>query len=335
VSNDVTSIDIAATAAHDSATIAGAGKKPLNVGTNEFNIVVTAEDGKTSKTYTLTVDRANAPINFISFALDGGGARVALHRTVGLYYTVGGGAPLHFRAAESEANLSGAQWKKYEAGALEYTFASDAHELKTVYTQLKNEMGETSTKSASIYYKPAHPKMRIASFGLNGSATATRNRTVSLNHTVENGEPLSFNVSENPAEVGSRWNAYETLPLFTLSEGAGLKTVYFVLANGIDTSETVSAQIRLDESGSPGLKATLYPNPVAENFVNVETDCTGSVRVNVYGLRGEAYLSRSFESSAFKLDLSNCPAGILLVRINGRNGDGGEVYTVEKIIKER
>jgi hypothetical protein len=177
--------------------------------------------------------------------------------------------------------------------------------------------------------------MRVASFGLNSSATVTRNRTVRLDHAVENGAPLSFSVSENPAEVGNRWRAYESLPLFTLSEGAGLKTVYFILANGTDTTETVSARIRLDEYGSHGLKTMLYPNPVVENFINVETDCKGTVRVNVYGLRGETYLSRSFESSTFRLDLSTCPAGILLIRISGRDGDGAEVYTVEKIIKER
>jgi hypothetical protein len=335
VPNTVSSIVIEAAATHDSAKVDGTGTKSLKVGENVFAVTVTAEDGTTRKTYTVTVNRADVPIDFISFALDGDGARVSLHRTVGLYYTVGGGTPLHFRVAESEAILSDAQWKKYEAGVFEYTFASDVHELKTVYTQLRNGFGETSVKNASIYYKPAHAKMSVTSFGLNSSATVTRNRTVSLDHTVENGEPLSFSVSENLAEVGIRWSAYGSSPLFTLSEDAGLKTVYFVLANGSDTTETVSAQIRLDESGSHGLKAMLYPNPVAENFINVETDCKGAVRVNVYGLKGEAYLSRSFESATFRIDLSNCPSGILLIRISGRNGDGAEVYTVEKIIKER
>ena len=329
---NVESVTINAQPVHDGASVSGDGTKSLTVGANEFNVTVTAEDGTTTKTYTVTVTRADFPVNFISFTLDDG-VHVALKRTVGLKYTVDGGTPVHFRVAESEADLNGAEWRKYDAAALEYTFVTDVNELKTVYSQLKNAVGNTSVKNASIYYKAPHPKMQVTSFGLSNYATSTRNRTVSLNHTVEDGVPLSLSVSENPAEVGNEWRAYETSPLFTLSEGTGLKTVYFVLANDSDSTEIVSAQILLDESGARGLTATLYPNPVEENYVNVETDCKGIVRVNVYGLRGETYLSRSFENSSFRLDLSDCPSGILLVRISGVSREGKEVYTVEKIIK--
>jgi hypothetical protein len=60
VSNATKSITLAATTDDDKATIAtGAlGSKNLNVGKNEFKITVTAEDKKSTKTYTLTVTRA-------------------------------------------------------------------------------------------------------------------------------------------------------------------------------------------------------------------------------------------------------------------------------------
>ncbi len=39
------------------ATITGAGAQKLNVGKNELNVTVTAEDGTTKKTYTINVTR--------------------------------------------------------------------------------------------------------------------------------------------------------------------------------------------------------------------------------------------------------------------------------------
>jgi len=57
VPNDVESIEIYANKGQNGQTITGTGKKTLQEGTNTFNIVVTAEDGTSKKTYTLTVNR--------------------------------------------------------------------------------------------------------------------------------------------------------------------------------------------------------------------------------------------------------------------------------------
>jgi len=56
VPNDVENITIYATAQDKKATITGAGAQKLNVGKNELNVIVTAEDG-TTKTYTINVTR--------------------------------------------------------------------------------------------------------------------------------------------------------------------------------------------------------------------------------------------------------------------------------------
>lgn len=64
VPNNVESIEIYAEKAKGNngktitgQTISGTGKKTLKEGANTFNVVVTAEDGKTKKTYTITVTR--------------------------------------------------------------------------------------------------------------------------------------------------------------------------------------------------------------------------------------------------------------------------------------
>ena len=57
VPNNVESIEIYANKGQSGQTITGTGKKTLKEGTNTFSIVVTAEDGKTQKTYTINVTR--------------------------------------------------------------------------------------------------------------------------------------------------------------------------------------------------------------------------------------------------------------------------------------
>jgi len=57
VSYSVSEFTITATPENAHATVAGAGVKNLNVGSNMFSIIVTAQDSVTTKTYTLTVTR--------------------------------------------------------------------------------------------------------------------------------------------------------------------------------------------------------------------------------------------------------------------------------------
>ena len=59
VDNDVTRISIYAYATDSKATVTGIGTKSLKKGSNTFPIKVTAEDGKTTKTYSLTINRTN------------------------------------------------------------------------------------------------------------------------------------------------------------------------------------------------------------------------------------------------------------------------------------
>lgn len=57
VPNNVETIEIYASKGQNGQTISGTGKKSLKEGANSFNVVVTAEDGKTQKTYTLNITR--------------------------------------------------------------------------------------------------------------------------------------------------------------------------------------------------------------------------------------------------------------------------------------
>ena len=298
------------------------------IATGTAIITVTTEDGSYTASCTVTV--VDLPINLTALTLNNG-EKIALRRIVNLNYTFNGGIPTHFRAAESETALSSAAWKTYNPSALTYQFETETHELKTVYTQLKNSVGETSVKSASIFYKPLHQKLALTSFSMNNNAVKTNNRTVTLNHTVENGTPALYSVSENPVRVGEVWLPYVKTPLFELSENSGMKEVYFAIANSSDTSNTLSAKIYLDESvtvGGNGLEAKLFPNPV-ETVVNVVVEnATQDVHVTVYNIMGKAVLMQTFTTSIFTVDLSRCQPGMLVVRIQC-----GDKYVIKKIIK--
>jgi len=60
VANQVTNITVNATPADSNATLTGTGARTLAVGENIINIVVTAEDGVATRTYTITVTRLAA-----------------------------------------------------------------------------------------------------------------------------------------------------------------------------------------------------------------------------------------------------------------------------------
>ena len=57
VPNSVTSIEVYANVGQSGQRISGTGTKNLSEGTNSFNVIVTAPDGTTTKTYTITVTR--------------------------------------------------------------------------------------------------------------------------------------------------------------------------------------------------------------------------------------------------------------------------------------
>jgi len=61
VEHTVSSITITAVANDTAASVSGEGEKQLSEGSNPFDVVVTAEDGTTTKTYTITVTVAAAP----------------------------------------------------------------------------------------------------------------------------------------------------------------------------------------------------------------------------------------------------------------------------------
>jgi hypothetical protein len=71
---------------------------------------------------------------------------------------------------------------------------------------------------------PAGP--RVTSFKINNGAATAASRNVRLNNACT-GKPKFYKASEKPTLTGATWKTCSTKPLFQLSAGKGVKTVYF------------------------------------------------------------------------------------------------------------
>ena len=69
VASDKTTIKIDATTTDDDATIDGTGTKNLQVGENTFDVVITAQNGTTTKTYTIKVKRLQSDKNLATLTV--------------------------------------------------------------------------------------------------------------------------------------------------------------------------------------------------------------------------------------------------------------------------
>jgi cytochrome c oxidase assembly protein Cox11 len=146
--------------------------------------------------------------------------------------------PTHYMASES-SNFDGARWTFYSVKP-RFTLSSGAG-AKTVYFKLKSKEGESSVASDTI----ALVAPTITSFQINSGASSTTSKTVTLNNTTSI-KPTHYMASESSSFVGATWKFYSAQPRFTLSTGAGTKTVYFKVKNSVGESGVVSDTITLE-----------------------------------------------------------------------------------------
>ena len=86
------------------------------------------------------------------FTLNHGSATTS-KQAAQLHFTVAGGDPVSYKVNENPSRMNNVSWRVFSPSA-SYTFESGDAGYKTVYTKLKNEIGETEVKSAVIYFKP-------------------------------------------------------------------------------------------------------------------------------------------------------------------------------------
>lgn len=78
--------------------------------------------------------------------------------------------------------------------------------------------------------------IRVSRFKLNAGNSETGKRVVTLAHKTT-GRPTHYRASENADLSGVGWQAYSSKPVFTLTQGAGRKTVYFQVRRFVEMGD--------------------------------------------------------------------------------------------------
>lgn len=197
--------------------------------------------------------------------------------------------------------------------------------------KVRNAQGESEEATVRFVYKQAPRKLSVEDFALQGGSSFTLSRTITLDHWVDGGMPLAYAASEYPDLRDARWLRYEEQPEYTLQGKTGIKTVYFAVASGKDTSEIVSARILLDEESASGLNVRVWPNPVNDvlHIMLTDEDAEEETRVIVRTAMGQLVEQRTCHGREISLEVSRYPFGILFVELtnNGRK-------TVKQILKK-
>lgn len=197
--------------------------------------------------------------------------------------------------------------------------------------KVRNAQGESEEAIVSFVYKQAPRKLSVEDFALQGGSSFTLSRTITLDHWVDGDIPVVYAASEYPDLRDARWLRYEEQPEYTLRGKTGMKTVYFAVASGKDTSEIVSARILLDEDSASGLNVRVWPNPVNDvlHIMLTDEDAEEETRVIVRTAMGQLVEQRTCHGREISLEVSRYPFGILFVELtnNGRK-------TVKQILKK-
>jgi len=191
----------------------------------------------------------------VLIALDiNNGDMITLTADVVLNHTRGDGIPKEYRASE-KADFSDAAWQPYSNNP---NFVLGGFGVRTVYFQLKNDLGVSEVRSDTINFPdPLEPPI-LESLAIDSGAPTTDIPEVLLNHQWAGGLPTEYRASESPGFAGAVWRAYTETPTFKLSD-YGVRTVYFQIRNTKGISAVLSDSINY-----------LSPASILVNFGSVQ-----------------------------------------------------------------
>ena len=156
VENDVTSIEVSATATDSNATVTGIGTKELNTGNNLINIVVKSESGS-ENTYTINVIRAKSSNNYLS-DLKVNGQTVTDFNKEKLEYTLDdvkgdvSSIEVSATAEDTKASVVGTGNKSLSIGdnSIEVVVTAEDGSTKTYTIKVKKLSNDIALKSLTV-----------------------------------------------------------------------------------------------------------------------------------------------------------------------------------------
>jgi hypothetical protein len=233
--------------------------------------------GQMSATVSDTVNLYTTPSSYISVEIDNGDDWTNTRDVrLGLYCY----GAYQCRYKNEDNSWSG--YGSYTTGK-SWTLSSGEGDKKVYYNCMDTNGRDLGTAHATIYYsEKQHNAPTSVSIKINGGATETTSTDVSLTLRATNAD--SCRVSN---EVGSwtSWQSYRTSMSWTLTSGAGRKTVYYECRNDYGSTDA-SASIYLDNSP---------PGPIDD--LSATVDRNGDVHLRWSRPSGDVYKYNVYRSN--------------------------------------
>jgi hypothetical protein len=309
----VSSISVSASPHHAGGTVAGTGEQPLNVGSNPITITVTAKDGETQKTYTITVTReAMSADNALSALTVSEGTLVPAFNEQTTTYLVTvpssvSGILINAATKHINATLTGTGAKGLVAGENRCT------------VEVTAENGTVKTYSITVVRDQEQALLeKIAQLKKDTTALGDANRTLQEQLATTSGT-ISDLQAQNTALQDQLDTANGTI--------SGLQDDLLTANNTIIDlrAEISDLQTALEDCQGTSIDApqytqiNLYPNPAKEE-ITIDNDnvLTDNAIVEIYDLTGKMIKSTLLKTKS--INVSNLPAGVYIIKTGGYRG---------------
>ncbi|MDL2228120.1 cadherin-like beta sandwich domain-containing protein, partial [Odoribacter sp. OttesenSCG-928-L07] len=287
VLNNITNIEITGTANHINAQVVGNGEKPLNVGANPFDIIVTAEDNITTLTYNVVVYR-EAIYYVLSSSVNGSGGSI---EPIGEIEVEQG--------SNQDYNITPITGFKISSVLID-----GINNPSAVESGVYSFENVTSNHSIIVAFEPID-FMITAEAGEGGNIVPSG--IIQVNYG-EN-QTFMFEASANFI-IESVLIDGENIPE-AISDG---KYTFEYVTQNHNISVTFKQNAGIDDNDNTLM---LYPNPTKNKFV-VKTSLEIIGKVMLYNMAGSLLFEENVQNNSVEIDLSNYSAGVYFLNVEGK-----------------
>ena len=261
VGNGISTTTVTASASDAGATVAISPRSPVSLaeGANEIAVTVTAEDGLTTRTYTVTVTRAAASDDATLGALSLSGVDIGTFSSTVSSYSASVGNEVETTTVTATANHAGATVAISPASPV--SLAEGANEITVTVTA---EDGETTSAYAVTVTRAPPPvasgDATLSALSLSGIDIGTFSSTVSSYSASVGNEVDTTTVTATANHAGATVAISPASPV-SLVEGANQIAVTVTAEDG-ETTSTYAVTVTRASAGTEGAATAPRPNIV-------------------------------------------------------------------------